>query len=333
MSDASAPIAVPSLASVRDAAARLQGIAHRTPVMRSRTLDAEVGAEVFVKCESFQRTGSFKFRGAYNAISRLAPAQRARGVLTFSSGNHAQAVALAGRLLGAPTTIVMPTTAPRAKLEATRGYGAEVILYDPDETVREELAVRIREERGMCIVPPYDHADVVSGQGTAALELLEEVEGVELLVAPCGGGGLLSGTALAASSVRGCRVVGVEPELADDAVRTFRSGSLQRVHNPPTIADGLRTPSLGAVTWPVIRERVSEMVTVSDEEIVEAMRFYWTRMKLMVEPSGAVSLAGVLRGEVLGGARRVGVIISGGNVDLEVACGLLSSGHLPILPD
>lgn len=324
---------LPTLRSVREAAARLKGIAHRTPVMRSRTLDALAGAEVFVKCENLQRTGSFKFRGAYNAISRLDERARARGVLTFSSGNHAQAVALAGRLLGVATTIVMPTNAPRAKLEATKGYGAEVLLYDPDETVREELAQRIRDERGLHIIPPYDHPDVVSGQGTAALELLEDVEGLDLLVTPCGGGGLLSGSALAASSAQGCRVVGAEPELADDAVRTFRSGTLQRVRNPATIADGLRTPSLGSVTWPIIRDRVAGMVTVSEAEIVEAMRFYWTRMKLVVEPSGAVSLAATLNRREARGAGRVGVIISGGNVDLDVACGLLSSAHVPILPN
>ena len=201
----------PGLDSVRAAAKRLSGTAHRTPVLRSRTLDELVGSEVFVKCESLQRTGSFKFRGAYNAISRLDPRERGRGVLTFSSGNHAQAIALAGRLLGVPTAIVMPTSAPRAKLEATKGYGAEVILYDPDETVREELAGRLREERGLALIPPYDHPDVVSGQGTAALELLEDVPGIEMVVAPCGGGGLLSGTALAATSAPGCRVVGRSP--------------------------------------------------------------------------------------------------------------------------
>ena len=314
----------PGLDSVRAAAKRLSGTAHRTPVLRSRTLDELVGSEVFVKCESLQRTGSFKFRGAYNAISRLDPRERGRGVLTFSSGNHAQAIALAGRLLGVPTAIVMPTSAPRAKLEATKGYGAEVILYDPDETVREELAGRLREERGLALIPPYDHPDVVSGQGTAALELLEDVPGIEMVVAPCGGGGLLSGTALAATSAPGCRVVGAEPELADDAVRTFRSGTLQTVRNPPTIADGLRTPSLGKVTWPVIRAHVAEMVTVSEDEIVEAMRFYWTRMKLVVEPSGAVALAALLHRTELAGQGRTGVIISGGNVDLATACALLS---------
>jgi threonine dehydratase len=315
---------LPSLESVRAAARRLEGIAHRTPVMRSRTLEATVGGPVFVKCESLQRTGSFKFRGAYNAISRLDEEARRRGVLAFSSGNHAQAVALASRLLGARATIVMPTNAPVAKLAATRGYGAEVILYDPDETVREELAGQIRDERGLALIPPYDHPDVVAGQGTAALELLEETGGLDLLLVPCGGGGLLSGTALAATGSPGCRVVGAEPELADDAARTFHSGTLQRIHNPSTIADGLRTPSLGRVTWPLIREHVADIVTVSETEIVEAMRFYWTRMKLVVEPSGAVALAALLGREAAVAGRRVGIVISGGNVDLAVACALLS---------
>ena len=313
----------PTAEDVREAAARLRGVANRTPVLTSRTLNQRVGAEVFVKAENFQRGGAFKFRGAYNAISRLPEAERARGVLTFSSGNHAQAVALTGRLLGVPTAIVMPDNAPRAKRDATRGYGAEVIEYDPEQTTREELANRLREERGMALIPPYDHPDVVAGQGTAALELLEEVGGVDLLLAPCGGGGLLGGTALAATGFAGCRVVGVEPELADDATRSFRTGTLQRVHNPPTIADGLRTPALGAVTWPLVRRHVAEMVTVTEAQIVEAMRFYWERMKLVVEPSGAVALAGLLSHAALREAGRVGVVISGGNVDLGFACTLL----------
>ena len=317
-------VALPTLESVRDAAARLEGVANRTPVFGSRTLDERVGAHVFVKCENLQRTGSFKFRGAYNAISRLPEEVRRRGVLAFSSGNHAQAVALAGRLLGAPATIVMPADAPLPKLAATRGYGAEVVLYDPDETVREELAGRIQEERGLALIPPYDHPEVVAGQGTAALELLAATGGIDLLLAPCGGGGLLSGSALAGSSVPGCRVIGVEPELADDAARTFRSGTVQRVRNPRTIADGLRTPSLGSVTWPIIRDRVSDILTVSEAEIVEAMRFYWSRMKLVVEPSGAVALAALLNRTSLGDFERVGVLISGGNVDLGSAGALLS---------
>ena len=321
---------LPTLDSVRAAARRLEGVANRTPVVTSRTLNERVGAEVFVKCESLQRAGAFKFRGAYNAIASLTDEERSRGVLTFSSGNHAQAVALVGRLLGIPTTIVMPRDAPKSKLAATRGYGAEVILYDPDETTREELAEGLRKERGMAVVPPYDHPEVVAGQGTAALELLTETGPLDLLVAPCGGGGLLSGTSLAAKSSPGCRVVGVEPELADDATRSFRSGQVQSVRNPPTIADGLRTPSLGKVTWPLVRDNVADMVTVSESEIVEAMRFLWTRMKLVVEPSGAVALAGVLNRGIASGGERVGVLISGGNVDLSLACALFSDAE-PIL--
>jgi threo-3-hydroxy-L-aspartate ammonia-lyase len=319
------PLPEPTLEAVREAADRLRGVANRTPVLTSRTLDARAGCRVYLKAESFQRGGAFKFRGAYNAITRLPPEDRARGVLAFSSGNHAQAVALVGRLLGIRTTIVMPDDAPRAKLEATRGYGAEVILYRPATESREALAERLRAERGMTLIPPYDHPDVVAGQGTAALELLEEAGPLDLLLAPCGGGGLLSGSALAATSVPGCRVVGVEPELADDATRTFRTGTLQRVSNPPTIADGLRTPSLGRVTWPLVRRHVHDMVTVSEREIVEAMRFVWTRMKMVVEPSGAVALAALLhRPELRGG--RIGVVVSGGNVDLATACALLADG-------
>ena len=334
MADRGARRPAPSFESVREAATRLAGVANRTPVMRSRTLDSLVGAEVHVKCENLQRAGAFKFRGAYNAISRLSPDERARGVLSYSSGNHAQAIALAGQILQTSVTVVMPRNAPRAKLEATRGYGAEVVLYDPEVTVREELAGRLRTERGATLIPPYDHADVVAGQGTAALELLEDAGALDLLVAPCGGGGLLAGSALAATGACSgrCRVVGAEPELADDATRTFHSGTLQSVRNPPTIADGLRTPSLGTVTWPVIRDHVADMVTVSELEIVEAMRFYWTRMKLVVEPSGAVSLAALLNREALRGARRIGLIISGGNVDLETACRLLSTDQVSILP-
>jgi len=321
---------LPTLDSVRAAARRLDGVANRTPVLTSRTLNERVGAEIFLKCENLQRAGAFKFRGAYNAIVALSEEERSRGVLTFSSGNHAQAVALVGRLLGVHTTIVMPQDAPRSKLAATRGYGAEVILYDPEESSREALAERLRQERGMAVVPPYDHPQVVAGQGTAALELLADVGPLDLLVAPCGGGGLLSGTALAATGTPGCRVVGVEPELADDATRSFATGSVQTVRNPPTIADGLRTPSLGKVTWPLVRENVSAMVTVSEEEIVEAMRFLWTRMKVVVEPSGAVALAGVLSRGIAGASERVGVVISGGNVDLSLACALFTEAE-PIL--
>ena len=315
---------LPTAADVRSAAERLRGVANRTPVHTSRTLDARLGAHVFFKCENFQRGGAFKFRGAYNAMSRLTDEERGRGVLTFSSGNHAQAMALAGRLLGARVVVVMPEDAPAAKIEGTRGYGAEVVLYDRAGRSREEIAAELQRERGMALIPPYDHADVVAGQGTAALELIEEVGPLDVLLTPCGGGGLLSGSALAARALSpDCRVIGVEPELADDATRSFRTGQLQTVHNPPTIADGLRTPALGRVTFPLVRANVDEMRTVTEAQIVEAMRFLWTRMKMVIEPSGAVPLAALLDDPDAFLRRRVGVILSGGNVDLANACALL----------
>ena len=310
---------------VQAAATRILGVAHRTPVLTSRTLSERTGAAVYLKCENFQRVGAFKFRGAYNALSKLDDEQRKRGVLAYSSGNHAQAIALAGALLQIRVTVIMPDNAPAAKLAATRGYGADVISYDPASANREELAARYQAELGMTVIPPYDHPDIVAGQGTAALELLAEIEGIDALYAPCGGGGLLSGSAVAAKgSAPRCKVVGVEPELADDATRSFRTGELQTVHNPPTIADGLRTPSLGKVTFPLVRRYVDEMITVSEHEIVEAMRFLWARMKLVVEPSGAVALAGVLKQAGQPSENRIGVIISGGNVDLETACALFT---------
>jgi threonine dehydratase len=318
-------IALPTIDDVRQAAGRIEGVANKTPVMTSRTLDEMAGVRVYLKCENFQRMGAFKFRGAYNALSKLSADEKKRGVLTYSSGNHAQAIALSGRLLGISTTIIMPQNAPAAKLAATRGYGAEVILFDPDETKREALAAEIRKERGdVTVIPPYDHADVVAGQGTAALELLSEAGDLDAIYAPCGGGGLLSGTALAAKGTRkACQVIGVEPELADDATRSFKSGVLQTISNPPTIADGLRTPSLGKITFPLVRENVDDMITVTEDEIVAAMKFLWTRMKLVIEPSGAVSLAGLLKTSSRFSGK-VGVILSGGNVDLETALSLFT---------
>lgn len=318
-------VSLPTADDVRDAANRVRGVAHRTPVMTSRTLDERLGARVFFKCENLQRGGAFKFRGAYNAVSKLSDQERARGVLAYSSGNHAQAVALTGRILGVRTAIVMPGDAPAAKIEGTRGYGAEVILYDKETQSREGLAADLQQERGMSLVPPYDHADVIAGQGTAALEMMEEAPDLSIVMTPCGGGGLLSGSALAARSLRpNVRVIGVEPELADDATRSFRTGTVQTVRNPPTIADGLRTPSLGRLTFPLVRENVSEMRTVTEEAIVEAMRFLWTRMKLVVEPSGAVPLAALMSDPDAFRGERIGVVISGGNVDLANACALLA---------
>jgi threonine dehydratase len=316
---------------VQAAAERLRGIARRTPVATSRTLDERLSARLFLKCENLQRAGAFKFRGAYNAAAKLAPAERARGILTYSSGNHAQAIALACRLLGAAATIVMPENAPAAKRRATEGYGARIVTYDPARANREAVAEALRREGDPVLVPPYDHPDVIAGQGTAARELIEDAGSLDLLLVPCGGGGLLSGSALSARALAPrCRVVGIEPELADDATRSFRTGTLHTVSNPPTIADGARTPSLGKLTFPLVRENVDDMVTVPDDDLVRAMRFVWERMKLVVEPTGVLGLAAALAGKVDVPGKRVGVILSGGNVDLAYAVGLFA--RLPAEP-
>jgi threonine dehydratase len=305
---------------VAAAAERLAGAAQRTPVATSRTLDERLGSRLFLKCENLQRAGAFKFRGAYNAAVKLAPEERARGVLTYSSGNHAQAIALAGQILGIRATIVMPQNAPAAKRRATEGYGARIVPYDPVTERREEIAERLRGEGAPVLIPPYDHPDVIAGQGTAAKELFEEVGELDTLLVPCGGGGLLSGSALSARRISPrCRVIGVEPELADDATRSFKTGVLHSVTNPTTIADGARTPSLGKITFPLVRANVDDMVTVSDDDLVHAMRFVWERMKLVVEPTGVLGLAAAYRGRVDVAGRRVGVIVSGGNVDLADA--------------
>lgn len=310
-------------ADVAAAADRLDGVAHETPVMTSRTVNARTDADAYFKCENFQRTGAFKIRGGYNAVSQLSPEAQERGVITYSSGNHAQAVALAGRLLGVDATIVMPETAPQVKLDATRGYGAEIVSYDPDETVREELGQQLAEDRGLTLIPPYDHPDVVAGQGTVGDELFDQVKDLDVLLAPCGGGGLLSGCALAARHhAPDCTVIGVEPEAGDDATRSFYSGELQTVENPDTVADGARTPYLGEVTFPLVLEHVDEMVTVSDAALVRAMHLLWERMKIVVEPTGALGAAALLDGGVPGRNRRIGVVISGGNVDLPRATAL-----------
>ena len=313
-----------SFDAVQAAARRIAGRAQRTPVMTSRSVDARTGAKVFFKCENFQRMGAFKFRGAFNALARLGSEERSRGVLAYSSGNHAQAVALAGRELGIRSVIVMPGNAPRVKLEATCGYGAEVVLYDPQREDRETVAATIERERGLTLVPPFDHPDIIAGQGTAALELIEETGPLDYLFVPCGGGGLISGCALAAQALApGCRVVGVEPAAGDDATRSFRTRTLQTCRNPDTIADGARTHSLGRLTFPLVLSLVHDMTTVTDVELLSALRYIWERMKLVVEPTGALGAAGLFeRGcEVAG--RRVGVILSGGNVDLDSLCRLL----------
>lgn len=304
---------------------RLEGQAHLTPVMTSATLDGRVGANVFCKCENFQRIGAFKFRGAFNAVSCLPEEDRQKGVITFSSGNHAQAVALVGRLMNIPVTVVMPEDAPATKREATQGYGAEVVLYDPGKASRDELARGLQEERGGILIPPYDHPDIIAGQGTATLELHEQAGPLDMLLVPCGGGGLLSGSAVAAHGVMpDCRVVGIEPELADDATRSFRTGILHRVDNPRTIADGTRTPSLGEHTFPLVREYVSDMQTVSEEAIMAAVRFLFYRMKLVVEPSGALGVAALLS-KAVQPKGRVGVILSGGNIDCPTMTRILNA--------
>lgn len=304
-------------ADVEAAAERLRGVAHRTPVVTSRTFDGRVGASVFFKCENLQRAGAFKFRGAYNALASLSEAERARGVLTFSSGNHAGAVALAGRLLGVAVTVIMPTNAPAIKRAATEGYGGEVVTYDPATEDRQAIGAQLAAERGLTLVPPYDHPAVIAGQGTAAKELIEDAGPLDVLVVCLGGGGLLAGSALAARALApGCRVVGVEPLAGDDGKRSFETGTLHSVRNPATIADGARTPSLGALTFPIIRACVDAVETVPDAALREAMAFAMERMKLVVEPTGVLAMAAVMTGAVRAEGKRVGVILSGGNVDL-----------------
>jgi len=311
---------------IEGAAERLEGVAHRTPVATSRLFDELTGAQAFFKCENLQRMGAFKFRGAYNALSRLDSDARRRGVVAFSSGNHAQAVALAGQLLGIARVIVMPADAPAVKVAATRAYGAEVVFYDRAAgQSREEVAERIANEKGSTVIPPFDHAHVIAGQGTAAKELIEDVGALDDLFVPTGGAGLLSGSAIAAARLSpGIRVIGVEPAGGDDAARSFRTKTLQRVENPQTIADGARTQSLGKLTFPLVMANVHDVVTVTDAQIVEAMRFLWERMKLVVEPTGALAAAAVLSAAAPVRDRRVGIIISGGNVDLKAAAALFA---------
>jgi threonine dehydratase len=307
----------PTFADVESAAREIAGIAHHTPVATSHSIDAQTGASVFFKCENLQRAGAFKFRGAYNALSRLSTADRRRGVVTFSSGNHAQAIALAGRILDIPRVIVMPSDAPEVKRAATAAYGGEIVLYDRDREDRESIGRRLAAERGLTLVPPYDDPHIIAGQGTAALELLDDVGPLDVLFAPCGGGGLLSGTALAAAARSpGCRVIGVEPAAGDDATRSFRTKRLQTVHNPVTVADGARTPSLGALTFPIVMNYVSDMTTVDDPTLLRTMFHLWERLKLVVEPTGALGAAAAIHGQAPIEGKRVGVILSGGNVEL-----------------
>ncbi len=303
------------LVDVERAAERLAGVAHRTPVFTSRTLDERIGARIHIKAECFQRGGAFKFRGAYNKISSLDDEALGRGVLAYSSGNHAQAVALAARLLGSHATIVMPEDAPTAKLEATRGYGAEIVPYDRYSESREEIGARLAEERGLELVRPYDDPLVMAGQGTAALELLEDVPELDVLLVPVSGGGLIAGCSTVAKAVRpGIHVVGVEPEAGDDTRRSLAAGERIRIDVPRTIADGLQATEPGELTFEVNRQRVDEAVTVTDSEIVAAMVFLYDRLKLVAEPSGAVGVAALLSGRLDAGGRSAGVVLSGGNV-------------------
>jgi len=304
------------LADVQSAARRLDGVAHRTPVFTSRTLDELVGARVHLKAESFQRGGAFKFRGAYNKLASLPPNVLGRGVLAFSSGNHAQAVAIAARLLGTTATIVMPEDAPPAKLDATLGYGAEIVPYDRWTESREEIGARLSDERSLVLVKPYDDPFVMAGQGTAALELLDDVPDLDLLITPLGGGGLIAGCATAAKALRPqIRVVGVEPAAGDDTARSLAAGERVRIDVPRTIADGLQATEPGELTFVVNQKLVDEVVTVSDDEILAAMAFLFDRLKLVVEPSGAVGVAALLTARARG--KRVGVVLSGGNVGVE----------------
>ena len=315
---------LPTFADVTAAAERIRGHAHRTPVQRSRTADALLGAEVFFKCENLQRVGAFKFRGAFNALSRFDAEQRRAGVVAFSSGNHAQAVALAARELGMPAVLVMPTDAPAAKLAATRGYGAEVQLYDRFTQDRAAIATGLATERGMTLVPPFDHADVIAGQGTATLELIAEVGTLDALFVCLGGGGLLSGAALAARAlVPRCKLYGVEPEAGNDAQQSLRRGEIVHIATPQTIADGAQTQHVGELTFAIIRRDVDDIVTATDTQLVEAMRFFAERLKLVVEPTGCLGLAGALHGGVALRGKRVGIIVSGGNIDLPRYAALL----------
>ncbi|WP_321916771.1 threo-3-hydroxy-L-aspartate ammonia-lyase [Burkholderia cepacia] len=317
---------LPTYDDVAAAAARLEGHAHRTPVMTSRTIDEALGAQVFFKCENLQRMGAFKFRGAFNALSRFDAEQRRNGVVAFSSGNHAQAIALSARILGIPATIVMPQDAPAAKIAATRGYGGKVVTYDRYTEDREQIGRDLAARHGLTLIPPYDHPDVIAGQGTAAKELFDEVGPLDAVFTPLGGGGLLSGTALATRALSPhATLYGVEPEAGNDGQQSFRSGAIVHIDTPRTIADGAQTQHLGNLTFPIIRRDVDDILTATDAELVDCMRFFATRMKIVVEPTGCLSFAAARRMKDALQGKRVGVVISGGNVDLENFCTLVSA--------
>jgi threo-3-hydroxy-L-aspartate ammonia-lyase len=312
------PIRVPTFDDVQAAARRIFDVAHLTPVLTSRTADVRAGAKLFFKCENLQRAGAFKFRGAYNAIAALDAERKRRGVITYSSGNHAQAMALAGQLQGVKVLVIMPSDAPAMKVAATRGYGANVVFYDRFNEDREAIGRERAAQGGLTLIPPYDHPDVIAGQGTAAIELIEEVGPLDVLLAPLGGGGLLAGCALAAAALSpGCRVIGVEPEAGNDGQQSFRKGEVVRIPVPQTIADGAMTTYLGAHTFAVIRDLVQDIVTVPDEALVDTMRFLLERMKIVVEPTGCLAAAAALTGVHPLEVKRVGIVLSGGNVDLR----------------
>ncbi|RYY93363.1 MAG: threo-3-hydroxy-L-aspartate ammonia-lyase [Comamonadaceae bacterium] len=318
-------LALPTYEDVVAASARIAGHAHRTPVVTSRTLNEMMGAEVFLKCEHLQRMGAFKFRGGFNALSKFTPAQRAAGVVAFSSGNHAQAIALSARLLGMPATIVMPQDAPAVKIEATRGYGAKVVLYDRYTDDREQIGRDLAARHGFTLIPPYDHPDVIAGQGTAAKELFEEVGELDALFVPLGGGGLLSGSALSAGALSPrCRLYGVEPEAGNDGQRSFRTGEIVHIDTPHTIADGAQTQHLGQLTFPIIRRAVDDVLTATDAELIECMSFLAARLKMVVEPTGCLGLAAARSMQDRLRGQRVGVVLSGGNIDIARFCSLLA---------
>ena len=317
---------LPTYDDVVAAAQRIEGHAHKTPVITSRTVNEEFGAEVFFKCENMQRMGAFKFRGAFNALSKFSPEQRKAGVVAFSSGNHAQAIALSAKLLGIPATIVMPHDAPAAKVAATKGYGGTVVIYDRYKEDREQIGRGLAEKHGLTLIPPYDHPDVLTGQGTAAKELFEAVGELDAFFVPLGGGGLLSGSALATRALSpSCQLYGVEPEAGNDGQRSFRTGSIVHIDTPQTIADGAQTQHLGNVTFPIIHRDVTDVLTATDAQLVECMGFMASRMKLVVEPTGCLGFAAArqMKAELRG--KRIGVLVSGGNVDLARFCSLLAA--------
>lgn len=315
---------IPTFEDVEAARQRIAGVAHMTPVLTSRTADAMAGASLFFKAENLQRAGAFKFRGAYNSVAALDPAARANGVVAFSSGNHAQALAYAARLHGISSFIVMPKDAPAMKVAATRGYGAEVVFYDRYTEDREEITQRIAKERNATIIPPFDHAEVIAGQGTAAAELIEEVGALDYLVVPLGGGGLLAGSALSARALApGCKVIGVEPEAGEDGRQSLQKGEIVTIPVPKSIADGALTTAVGLHNFPILKQDVDDILTVSDTQLIETMRFFAERMKMIVEPTGCLAAAAVLHGVLACKEKRVGVVLSGGNVDLKTFSALL----------